>query len=389
MDNNNSDRTRLDELLRKYRNGEISEKELTEEQIVSLGHLYDKKIREQKASNRSRLQAINAWLETHSSDDDTVSQIRDKISDTPLSSEGKSLTSYYLKDNPTGTGLDLFDGLNYLATYQSYEECISDMSFHLSIFDFDTLINMFARKDISIRAPYRYRAVCSELFCPLEKVFRYVYYGDSLTSILERVEYIEKRSITYPDYFVFGIQGIAIHLFDESDLKYKFWLGGNEFRCVSDVIKAAHDENKFVPNELIAELTELNRVDVFISHKSEDFVKAKRVYDYLVSNGIPTFLSEMSLPALSNADYSAEIDKALEKASNIVVIATCKENVLSGWVQYEWSAFANEKRSGRKTGNIITLIDDKMPITDLPILLRQFEVIPLEQLEAVNGFLRM
>ena len=47
MDNNNSDRTRLDELLRKYRNGEISEKELTEEQIVSLGHLYDKKIREQ------------------------------------------------------------------------------------------------------------------------------------------------------------------------------------------------------------------------------------------------------------------------------------------------------------------------------------------------------
>lgn len=97
----------------------------------------------------------------------------------------------------------------------------------------------------------------------------------------------------------------------------------------------------------------------------------------------------MSLPALSNADYSAEIDKALEKARNIVVIATCKENVLSGWVQYEWSAFANEKRSGRKTGNIITLIDDKMPITDLPILLRQFEVIPLEQLEAVNGFLRL
>lgn len=39
MSENNPDQTRLDELFRKYRNGEISEKELTEEQIVSLGHL--------------------------------------------------------------------------------------------------------------------------------------------------------------------------------------------------------------------------------------------------------------------------------------------------------------------------------------------------------------
>lgn len=137
---------------------------------------------------------------------------------------------------------------------------------------------------------------------------------------------------------------------------------------------------------MIAELTELNQVDVFISHKSEDFSKAMRVYDYLVSNGISTFLSEMFLPALSNADYPAEIDKAIEKAGNVIVIATSK---VSGWVQYEWSAFTNEKRSGRKTGNIITLIDDNMPITDLPILLRQFEVISLQQYESVKDFLRI
>lgn len=283
MGTNYSDKTQLEELFNKYRNVEISEEDLTEEQIASLRQLYDKRIREQKASNRSRLQAIDAWMDTHSSDDEIASQIREKISATSLSTEGKPLTDYYLKDNPTGTGLDLFDGLDYLATYQSYEECISDMSFHLSIVDFDTLINMFTRKDISIRAPYRYRAVCSELFCPLEKVHRYVYYGDSLMSIFDRVEYIEKRSVLHPDYFVFGVQGIAIYLFDESDLKYKFWLGGNEFRSISDVIRAAHDENKFVPNDLIAELAELNRVDVFISHKGEDFIKAKRVYDYLVS----------------------------------------------------------------------------------------------------------
>lgn len=383
------EKAQLEELFQKYRTGAISEEELTEEQIVALEHFYDKKIREQRASNRSRLQAINAWVETRSAEDETVDQVQNMIFNAPLSTKGKSLKNYYLKDNPTGTGLDLFDGLDYLATYQSYEECISDMSFHLSIIDFDTLINMFARKDISIRAPYRYRAVCSELFCPLEKVHRYVYYGNSLTSIFEKVENIEKRSITNPDFFVFGVQGISIHLFDENDLKYQFWIGGNEFRCISDVIRAAHNENKFVPNDLITELAELDRVDVFISHKSEDFIKAKKVYDYFLSNGISAFLSEMSLPALSNTDYSAEIDKALERASNIVVIATSKENVLSGWVQYEWSAFANEKRSGRKTGNIITLLDNGMPISDLPILLRQFEVIPLQQHEFAIDFLKL
>lgn len=389
MDVKDSEKAYLEELFKKYRAGEISEDELTEEQIVSLGSFYDKMISEQKASNRSRLQAIDAWVETRSSEDETVGQIQNMISNMPHSTEGKSLKNYYLKDNPTGTGLDLFEGLDYLATYQSYEECISDMSFHLSIIDFETLINMFARKDISIRAPYRYRAVCSELFYPLEKVHRFVYYGNSLTSIFERVESIEKRSVTHPDHFAFGVQGISIHLFDGNDLKYHFWIGGNEFHCISDVIRAAHNENKFIPNDLIAELAELDRVDVFISHKSEDFIKAKKVYDCFVSNGISAFLSEMSLPALSNADYSAEIDKALERASNIVVIATSKENVLSGWVQYEWSAFANEKRSGRKTGNIITLLDNGMPISDLPILLRQFEVIPLQQHASSIDFLKL
>ena len=312
-----------------------------------------------------------------------------KNEQTYLATVGKPLTRYYLKDNPTGTGLDLYDGTDYIATYQSYEECISDLSFHWSISDFETLINMFSRKDISIRAPYRYRAVCSEYFFPLEKVHRYVYYGDSLTSILERIEIIEKRSLIYPDYFLFGIQGFAIHLFDENDLKYKFWLGGDSIHCVSDVIRAAHDEHKFIPNDLITELAELNRVDVFISHKSADFIKAKRIYDFLVSKGVCVFLSEMSLPALSNADYSAEIDKALEHARNIVVVATSKENVLSGWVQYEWSTFANEKRSGRKEGNIITLIDNNMSIADLPILLRQFEVIPLTQVDSMLDYLKI
>ena len=69
------------------------------------------------------------------------------------------LINYYLKENATGVGLDLFDSLGYIATYQSYDEFICDMSFHWSVADFEALINMFSMKNISIHAPYRYRAV--------------------------------------------------------------------------------------------------------------------------------------------------------------------------------------------------------------------------------------
>ncbi len=383
-----NDNQEILKLFKMYRAGEISEKDLTEEQCLLIGQMYDKEIRELKASNRSRHSAVEAWVGTQSENDETLIEIKSMLSSLAKTTAGKTMDKFYLKENTAGVGLDLYDGVNYLATYLSYEDCICDMAFHWSIVDFDTIVNMFMRKHISVQPPYKYRAVVSELYCPTESVHRYVFYGNSLTALLERIETVEKRSILFPDKFIFGVQGVAIHLFDDNELKYRFWLGGSAFHSVADVIKAAHDKNKFIPNTLLQEFSEINNVDVFISHKSEDFLKAKRVYDYLIRQGISTFLSEMSLPAISNADYSAEIDKALESTKNIIVIATSKENVLSGWVQYEWSAFANEKRSGRKSGNIITLIDENMPITELPILLRQFEVIPMNNLESITKFLK-
>ncbi len=366
------------ELMGKFEAGEISEDDLTDEEYELLAKEYTKEIRGLKAKitfRRAELKA-NGFLDEEYKKPNNTESDESKIDD------------YYLKDNPTGTGLDLFNGLEYLATYQSYEDCVFDMIFHWSITEFDTIVNMFSYKNVSVVPPYKYRAVATELYCVTDKVSRYVFYGNSLASIFEKIEKIEKRSIRFPDHFVFGVQGIGIHLFDEDEIKYRFWIGGNEFKNVADVIKAAHDENKFIPNELLQEFSELNKVDVFISHKSQDYKLAKEVYDFLISCGISVFLSEVSLPALSNADYSAEIDKALEYAENIIVIATSKENVLSGWVQYEWTTFANEKRSGRKNGNIVTLIDENMPVTDLPILLRQFEVIPVKDFENVKNFLK-
>lgn len=50
-----------------------------------------------------------------------------------------------------------------------------------------------------------------------------------------------------------------------------------------------------------------------------------------------------------------EIDLALDSARHLVVVTNCVDNVLASWVEAEWRVFINENRSGRKTGNAITL----------------------------------
>lgn len=129
-------------------------------------------------------------------------------------------------------------------------------------------------------------------------------------------------------------------------------------------------------------------LDIFISHKSEDYSLAKKVYDFLSSKGLSVFLSEISIPALSNSEYSDEIDNALEQTKNMIVIATSRENVNSAWVKSEWQTFVNEKRSGRKDGNIVTLIDGGMEILELPIRLRQYQVLSIQELESLLSFLK-
>jgi hypothetical protein len=60
----------------------------------------------------------------------------------------------------------------------------------------------------------------------------------------------------------------------------------------------------------------------------------------------------------------------------MVVVTSSPENVRSSWVTAEWGLFVNEKRSARKTGNLITVIIGDMRIADLPPTLRYYEVIP-------------
>ncbi|MCJ7722974.1 MAG: protein kinase, partial [Anaerolineales bacterium] len=118
--------------------------------------------------------------------------------------------------------------------------------------------------------------------------------------------------------------------------------------------------------------------DVFITAKNTDYPQARQLHDYLVSWGVKSFLSPAVLPTMGRADYRREIDRALESATHMILVASSVENINSRWVEAEWGGFINELRSGRKSGNLLTVIVGTMKVGDLPFALRQYEVVPFD-----------
>ena len=50
----------------------------------------------------------------------------------------------------------------------------------------------------------------------------------------------------------------------------------------------------------------------------------------------------------------------------------------SPWVEAEWGFFINEKRSGRKSGNLVTVVTEGLLPKELPPSLRYYEVLSLQ-----------
>jgi hypothetical protein len=118
---------------------------------------------------------------------------------------------------------------------------------------------------------------------------------------------------------------------------------------------------------------------VFLSRKSSDAKMAKTIYDYLSEHKISVFDSDISLDVLGKSEYQSTIDTVLEKAEHLIVIGSSIENITSSWVRTEWETFENEKRSGRKKGNILVIISKKIKIENLPLALRQKQVLIFEE----------
>ena len=115
--------------------------------------------------------------------------------------------------------------------------------------------------------------------------------------------------------------------------------------------------------------------DVFISFKSADIALAEALYHFLISKGLSVFLSSESLPQLGSSDYRKAIDKALDECKHMIVVSSKVEYLNSSWVEAEWGFYIGEKRAGRKTGNILTVITNDIAIKDLPASLRYYQVI--------------
>lgn len=155
-----------------------------------------------------------------------------------------------------------------------------------------------------------------------------------------------------------------------------------EFASIRQVRKIIYSKNeKFASSTCAGDAKSLGGVDhfydVFLCHNSRDCKQTERVYNFLIENDKSVFFSDISLQKLSSCDYMKEIDQALEKSSNMIVVAADVNNLNSSYVEAEWRLFINEKRSGRKQGNIVTLIDGKLKIEDLPMSLRYYQVIEL------------
>lgn len=115
------------------------------------------------------------------------------------------------------------------------------------------------------------------------------------------------------------------------------------------------------------------RVDVFISYDSKDFSYAVRIYDALLDLGLNVFLAGASLPATGTSDFQFAIEKALAATRSMVLVATDAEHLEGGWVRAEWTTFLNEKRAGRKSGNLVTVRPKTVSVTDLPVMLRMYQ----------------
>jgi hypothetical protein len=98
----------------------------------------------------------------------------------------------------------------------------------------------------------------------------------------------------------------------------------------------------------------------------------------LTKLGLRAFLSEISLPRLGDTAFLKAIDGALECARHLLVVATSRTSIDSSWVDSEWRIFVGLKHSGRKSGNVLTVMGGQLTVRDLPPALSQYEAIRIE-----------
>ena len=118
---------------------------------------------------------------------------------------------------------------------------------------------------------------------------------------------------------------------------------------------------------------EKKKYKVFISSKSADYEYAEQVYDFLVEHNMSVFLACRELRRIGEAEYALAMDEALDESEHMIVILSSPDHAKSKWVQYEWSTFENDKKSGYRDGNLLVIKFSDVDQKKLPPALRHKE----------------
>lgn len=134
------------------------------------------------------------------------------------------------------------------------------------------------------------------------------------------------------------------------------------------------------------------KYDIFISCKSEDYSIGRRIYEFIESKltfPAKIFLADKELRKLGIADYGKAIDEALDTSKHMIVVCSNPEYLKkdkSPYVYSEWHTFSEELKSGRKKGNLMTVLSGNIEIGDLPIALRNYQSFPVENYDSIISY---
>lgn len=119
--------------------------------------------------------------------------------------------------------------------------------------------------------------------------------------------------------------------------------------------------------------------DVFISCKSQDYVVAHELYDFLVYNGYRPFLADTSIKEVGIDQYTALIGEVINVCQFMIVFATDVQYLETPYVAAEWHIFINDINTGHKpNAKIVSILSPDINPHNLPCWLRDKQCLTTE-----------
>jgi TIR domain len=118
-----------------------------------------------------------------------------------------------------------------------------------------------------------------------------------------------------------------------------------------------------------------SKVDLFISRKSNDARRAKKLYNFFKEKGLVVFESDEMLKRAGQSDYGRAIDEALNSTKHFIVfVSKSRYFSESSWVDKEWRYFRNRQMMGHAKGNLMVVLTPNVDIKEIPEVLQHYQV---------------